>query len=155
MEKYIRIFSLPVPVLLSICLSRLIWPFTLVEKFVCNITFTLKVNFVFSIITILVKLSELIWGVTILVLWFVSNDRSSHRTCSVRKTFLRNFTKLTGKHLCQSLFLIKLQAIGLIRCVSYHNGVISTIPYISGTWGSAPTRRELVNRQRGLKGWKN
>ena len=107
MEKYIRIFSLPVPVLLSICLSRLIWPFTLVEKFVCNITFTLKVNFVFSIITILVKLSELIWGVTILVLWFVSNDRSSHRTCSVRKAFLRNFTKLTGKHLCQSLFFNK------------------------------------------------
>ena len=28
-----------------------------------------------------------------------------------KKGVLRNFTKLTGKHLCQSLFLIKLQAI--------------------------------------------
>ena len=38
--------------------------------------------------------------------WF----RSSHQRCSVRKGVFRNFTKSTGKHLCQSLFLIKLQA---------------------------------------------
>ena len=36
--------------------------------------------------------------------------RSSHQRCSLRKGFLRNFTKFAGKHLCQSLFLIKLQA---------------------------------------------
>ena len=30
--------------------------------------------------------------------------RSIHRRCSVRKGVLRNFTKFTGKHLCQSLF---------------------------------------------------
>ena len=30
--------------------------------------------------------------------------RSSHRCCSVRKSVLRNFTKFTGKHLCQSAF---------------------------------------------------
>ena len=36
--------------------------------------------------------------------------RSSHRRSSVRKGVPRNFAKLTGKHLCQSLFLIKLQA---------------------------------------------
>ena len=30
--------------------------------------------------------------------------RSSYRRCSVRKGVLRNFAKLTGKHLCQSLF---------------------------------------------------
>ena len=35
------------------------------------------------------------------------NSKSSHRRCSVKKGVLRNFT---GKHLCQSLFLIKLQA---------------------------------------------
>ena len=35
--------------------------------------------------------------------------RSSHRRCSVNKTVLRNFAKFTGKHLCQSLFLLKLQ----------------------------------------------
>ena len=30
--------------------------------------------------------------------------------CSVRKDVLRNVAKLTGNHLCQSLFLIKLKA---------------------------------------------
>ena len=34
-------------------------------------------------------------------------DRSSHRRCSVRKGVLRNFTKFTGKHLCQRLFFNK------------------------------------------------
>ena len=35
-----------------------------------------------------------------------------------KKGVLRNFTKFTGKHLCQSLFLIKLQALPLVvpRC---------------------------------------
>ena len=35
------------------------------------------------------------------------NSRSSHRRCSVRKGVLRNFTKLSGKHLCQGLFFNK------------------------------------------------
>ena len=29
--------------------------------------------------------------------------RSSHQGCSIKKGFIRNFTKFTGKHLCQSL----------------------------------------------------
>ena len=33
--------------------------------------------------------------------------RSSHRKCSVKKSVLRNFTKFTGKHLCQRLFFNK------------------------------------------------
>ena len=36
--------------------------------------------------------------------------RSSHPRCSIRKGLLINFAKFTEKHLCQSLFLIKLQA---------------------------------------------
>ena len=39
-----------------------------------------------------------------------SNYKCSHRKCSVKKGAIRNFAKFTGKHLCQSLFLIKLQA---------------------------------------------
>ena len=31
--------------------------------------------------------------------------------CSVKKSFLRNFTKFTGKHLCQSLFFNKVAGI--------------------------------------------
>ena len=40
----------------------------------------------------------------LLVLWIF---RSSRRRCSVRKSVLRNFTKFTGKHLCQSPFFNK------------------------------------------------
>ena len=36
--------------------------------------------------------------------------RSSHRRCSIKKTVLKNYAILTGKHLCWGLFLIKLQA---------------------------------------------
>ena len=38
-----------------------------------------------------------------------NNLRSCHQRCSVRQRVLRNFEKFTGKPLCQSLFLIKLQ----------------------------------------------
>ena len=38
------------------------------------------------------------------------NSRSCHQKCSVRKGVLKNFTKFTGKHLWQTLFLIKLVA---------------------------------------------
>ena len=33
--------------------------------------------------------------------------RSSHHSCSMKKSVLRNFTKFTGKHWCQSLFFNK------------------------------------------------
>ena len=36
--------------------------------------------------------------------------RSSHQSCYIEKSVLKIFAKFTGKHLCQSLFLIKLQA---------------------------------------------
>ena len=38
---------------------------------------------------------------------FLRTNRSSHRGCSVKKGFLRNFAKFTGKHLFQRLFLNK------------------------------------------------
>ena len=34
--------------------------------------------------------------------------RSSHWMCSIKKGIRRNFTKFTGKHMCQSLFFNKL-----------------------------------------------
>ena len=37
--------------------------------------------------------------------------RSSHQRCSMKKGVLRNFTKFTGKHLCQSLFFNKVAAL--------------------------------------------
>ena len=41
--------------------------------------------------------------------------RSSCPEVFCKKGVLKNLTKFTGKHLCQSLFLIKLQACGLWR----------------------------------------
>ena len=38
--------------------------------------------------------------------------RSSHRGCSVKKDVHKNFTKFTGKHLCQSLFFNKVAGLG-------------------------------------------
>ena len=38
-------------------------------------------------------------------------SRSSHQRCTVRKGVLRNFSKFTGNHLCQSLFLNKIAGI--------------------------------------------
>ena len=37
--------------------------------------------------------------------------RSSHRSCSIRKCVLRNFTKFTGKHLYQSPFFNKVASL--------------------------------------------
>ena len=34
-------------------------------------------------------------------------DKSSHQKCSVKEDVLKNFTKITGNHLCQSLFCYK------------------------------------------------
>ena len=43
-----------------------------------------------------------------------SSSRSSRRRCSIKKAVLKNFTIFTGKHLCWSLFLTKLQACNFI-----------------------------------------
>ena len=38
-------------------------------------------------------------------------SRNSHQRCSIKTGVLRNFTKFTGKHLCQSLFFDKVAAL--------------------------------------------
>ena len=45
----------------------------------------------------------------------LKKDRSSHRRCSVRKLVLRNFTKFTGKHLCQSLLFNKVAGLSHLQ----------------------------------------
>ena len=37
--------------------------------------------------------------------------RSSHQRCSLKKVFLKNFIKFTGKHLCWSLFFNKVSGL--------------------------------------------
>ena len=35
----------------------------------------------------------------------------AHKMCSIKRSVLKNFAKFTAKHLCGSLFLIKLQTL--------------------------------------------
>ena len=51
------------------------------------------------------------WSILEYIVKFIDIFRSSHRRCSVKKGPLINFAKFTGKHLYQSLFWIKLQAL--------------------------------------------
>ena len=37
--------------------------------------------------------------------------RSKHQRCSIKKSILKSFTKFTGKHSCQSLFLNKVASL--------------------------------------------
>ena len=49
--------------------------------------------------------------------------RSSHQRCSVKIGVLRNFAKVTGKHLCQSLFFNKvagLRSANLLKMSLWH-----------------------------------
>ena len=60
---------------------------------------------------ILDQCNEKIKFITNLCCPFSTNYRRSHQRCSMKKSFLRNFTKFTGKHLCQSLFFNKIAAL--------------------------------------------
>ena len=46
-------------------------------------------------------------GNSVNILFVSSKNRSSHRTCSVKRGILRNFANFTRKHLWQSLFYTK------------------------------------------------
>ena len=50
------------------------------------------------------------WYAYITCLWF----RGSHRRCSVRKGVVRDFAKVTGKHLCQSLVFNKVAGLAQV-----------------------------------------
>ena len=55
-----------------------------------------------------IALGKLITPQLSLILYYVNGIyRTRHQRCSVRKGFLRNFAKFTGKHLYQSLSLNK------------------------------------------------
>ena len=47
------------------------------------------------------------------MLWVYDKNNSKKQSFRGKKGVFRNFTKLTGKHQCQNLFLIKMQAWGL------------------------------------------
>ena len=61
--------------------------------------------------------------------------RSSHRRCSVRKGVLRNFSKLTGKHLCllQPATLLKKRL--WHRCFPVNFAKFLGTPFLQNTFG--------------------
>ena len=54
--------------------------------------------------------------------------RGSHWGCSIKKGVLKNFAKLTGKHLCQSLFFNKIAGLSHPGCFTEHPGWLLLFP---------------------------
>ena len=67
--------------------------------------------------------------------------RSSHLGCSIKKGVLKNFAKLTGKHLCQSLFFNKVLIVFLLkkrlshRCFPVNFVKFLKTPFLQNTTG--------------------
>ena len=78
--------------------------------------------------------------------WTPTITRSIHLECSVKKGVLRNFTKLTGKHLCQGLFFNKVAGLGLTLaqvfscefCEISMNTFSYRMPLVAASGGSKP-----------------
>ena len=84
---------------------------------------------------------------------FLRTPRSSHQRCSLKKGVLRNFTKFTGKHLCQSLFFYKvvgLRPATLLkkrlwhRCFSVKFVKFLRTPLLQNTSGRVLLREDIV-----------
>ena len=67
-----------------------------------------------------------------------------------KKGVLRNFTKFTGKHLCQSLFLIKLQASGLELYLKRESGTGVSCEFCEISKNTFSYRTPLVAASRDL-----
>ena len=77
--------------------------------------------------------------------------RSSHPELFCQKGVLKNFGKFTGKHLCQSLFLIKLQARGSEkrlghRCFPVNFPRFFKTPFYGTTLVAASSMSNIIKR---------
>ena len=59
-------------------------------------------------------------GLLVTEIFCIKNKRSSHRRCSVRKGTLNNFSKFTGKRLCQSLLFNKVAGLRQVAFKLHH-----------------------------------
>ena len=71
-----------------------------------------------------------------------SNFLPSKRSCSIKKSVLKNFAKFTGKHLCRSLFFNKalLKKKLWHRCFPVNFTIFLRTPFLQNTY-----RRMLLN----------
>ena len=72
----------------------------------CNFNNSYINDYYLGVFTSLITIQQYI-----IIKVFICKNGSSHRRCSVKKGVLRSFTKFAGKYVCQSLFLIKVQAL--------------------------------------------
>ena len=75
--------------------------------------------------------------------------RSSHQKCSMKEGILRNFTKFTGKHLCQSLFLNKVAGLTpatLLKKRLWHRYFpVNFVKFLRTTFLQNTSQRLLLN----------
>ena len=62
--------------------------------------------------------------------------RSTQRRCSVKRGVIKNFAKFTGKHLCQSLFLIKKETLAQIFSCEFCKICMNTF-FTEHLWSTA------------------
>ena len=79
--------------------------FIFLPKF-CNFNNSYINDYYLGVFTSLITIQQYI-----IIKVFICKNGSSHRRCSVKTGVLRSFTKFAGKYVCQSLFLIKVQAL--------------------------------------------
>ena len=73
-------------------------------------------------------------------------DRSSHRSCSIKKGVFRTFTKLTGKHLYRSLFFNKVKKKRLWhRCFPVNFVKFLRTPFLNNTSGQQFLNGKTLN----------
>ena len=70
---------------------------------------------------------------------------NSHRRCSVKKDVLRNFTKFTWKHLCQSLFLNKVAQAEGFNFIKKENLALVFFLWILRTFTDQHSWRRCIN----------
>ena len=74
---------------------------------------SISVWLLLSNLTVLFQLLFSWWFGSVFFLYCSSTIcRHSHQRCSIKKSYLKNFTKFTGKHLCQSLLFNKVAGLG-------------------------------------------
>ena len=88
----------------------------------------------------------------VILFLFRTLNRSSRRRCSVRKAANKDFTIFTGKLLCWSLFLIKLQALRLTALLKrkFNTGVFLWI-----LWNFQKLFKSFCQRQLLVKSLRN
>ena len=103
-NKFLGIIKILLTTELHIFLSfwKLMWNLTCASRWkkylFCNFFFKIWPAYFFSFY---------VWFSLNVLAFLFTRFSSSHQRCSIKNGVLRNFTKFTGKHLCQSLFFNK------------------------------------------------